>query len=367
MEEKTSIKNKWIALLTALISVGLLFGIGIAVSSATIEVHDIEEGDGIWCTLEVDTAGLVSVHAWTNGSYDDIWLYLYNQTEKLVASDYGGNSKASIDYIASTIGTYKVKVYLEDAVYARTLSVSSNRALSLMPKYKKSVLGVEEGEAIWHDLSVDTQGLVFINAWTNGSYDDIWLYLYNQTGEIVASEFDGNGKISIDYIASTIGTYKVKVYLEDAVYGGTRTISVSSNKALKSGVPAMVSIITDKNKYSTGDLMKVTINIVNPTEDSVTFQWFWVVPQFSVCVPVMSSSIPAGYDDTHDFSFTIPNWGSTPFGNVFYVQLLDAGGEVLDADATCWAYSPGGKAMPSAEVNIGEKIKKTIERIELPS
>ena len=46
----------------------------------------------------------------------------------------------------------------------------------------------------------------------------------------------------------------------------------------------------------------------------------------------MSSSIPAGYDDALDFSFTIPDWGSTPFGNVFYVQLLDASGEVLDGD-----------------------------------
>jgi hypothetical protein len=125
-----------------------------------------------------------------------------------------------------------------------------------------------------------------------------------------------------------------------------------------------VSISTDEFEYTPGDTMTVTIDIANPTEDSVTFQWYWMVPQFSVCVPVMSSSIPAGYDDTLDFSFTIPDWGSTPFGNVFYVQLLDASGEVLDADAACWAYSPGGVVMPAAGVNIGEEIKKTIKILE---
>lgn len=38
---------------------------------------------------------------------------------------------------------------------------------------------------------------------------------------------------------------------------------------------------------------------------------------------VMSVPIPAGYDDTLDFGFAIPEWGPTPFGNVFYVQLLE--------------------------------------------
>ncbi len=50
-----------------------------------------------------------------------------------------------------------------------------------------------------------------------------------------------------------------------------------------------------------------------------------------------------------------------PFGNVFYVQLLDASGEVLAADAACWAYRPGGEAMPAKEVDIAKEIKKTIQ------
>jgi hypothetical protein len=130
----------------------------------------------------------------------------------------------------------------------------------------------------------------------------------------------------------------------------------------------VISLSTDKATYQLSDTMTITIDIANPIEDSITFQWYWAVPQFSVCVPVMSVPISAGYDDTLDYSFTVPDWGSTPFGNVFYVQLLDASGEVLDADATWWAYSPSAvEAMPVREVDVTKEIMKTIERVELPS
>ncbi len=109
-----------------------------------------------------------------------------------------------------------------------------------------------------------------------------------------------------------------------------------------------VSISTDKTAYSTGNRMTVAIEIANPTEESVTFQWFWGVPQYNIWapVPVAFSQIPAGYDETHDFNFTIPNWGATPFGNLFYVQLLgeeSESGSVV-ADAACWVYSPAAGA-----------------------
>ena len=125
-------------------------------------------------------------------------------------------------------------------------------------------------------------------------------------------------------------------------------------------VPKPTALITtDKTTYTTGDTMTITINISNPTEGSVTFQWYWGVHQYSIWTSVMSVPIPEGYDDTHDFSFTIPDWGSTPFGNVFYVQLLNANGGVLDAEAECWAYSPSGKV--ALAVDIREKIKKAIK------
>ena len=125
-----------------------------------------------------------------------------------------------------------------------------------------------------------------------------------------------------------------------------------------------VAVSTDKFVYNPGDTMTIIIDIANPTKGSVTFQWYWGVPQYSIWVPVTSAHIPAGYEDTHDFRFTISDWSSTPFGNVFYVQLLDESEEVLDADIACWAYSPGGEAMPLVEVDVAKEIKKTVEGIE---
>lgn len=128
-----------------------------------------------------------------------------------------------------------------------------------------------------------------------------------------------------------------------------------------------ISITTNKFKYFPRDMTSISLNIINPTEDNVTYQWYWIVPQFNVSVPVMPAPIPAGYNDTLDFNFTIPYWGPTPFGNIFYVQLLDASGEILDADVTWWAYSPSGVAMPVAEIDIEKEIKKIIGGIEWSS
>ena len=145
---------------------------------------------------------------------------------------------------------------------------------------------------------------------------------------------------------------------KEIITGGCSHIYVFG---VSSTIPS-VSISTDKTTYTTGDTMTVTINISNPTEDSVMFQWYWGVPQYSIWRSVKSATIPAGYANTLNFSFTIPNWGSTPFGNVFYVQLLDESSEVLDAEVAWWAYSPGVEAM--SQVDIAEEIKRTIERME---
>ena len=201
------------------------------------------------------------------------------------------------------------------------------------------------GQMITFDASAsyDLDGSIVSYEWEFGDWS-------SATGEIVTHSYSSSG----DYIVNLTVT-------DD--YGATG----STSKTITVAPPAAptISITTDEFEYSTGDPMTITIDITNPTEDSVTFQWYWIVPQFSIWNTVMSVPLPAGYDDTVDLSFTIPNWGSTPFGNVFYVHLLNKSGEVLDADAACWAYSTGGKAMP--QVDIAEQIKKTIERVELPS
>ncbi|PXF51836.1 MAG: hypothetical protein C4B55_05680 [Candidatus Methanophagaceae archaeon] len=151
-------------------------------------------------------------------------------------------------------------------------------------------------------------------------------------------------------------------------------MSLGSGAIAKLEAPITASITVDSFEYCPGDTMTVTIDLANPTEDSLTFQWYWLVPQFSVCIPVtlIPVSIPAGYDETLEYSFAIPNWGATGFGNVFYVQLAEeagvgGGGEVLDVGTAGWIYSPsreaGTEATPVEEAKIANEIKRTVERI----
>ncbi len=126
-----------------------------------------------------------------------------------------------------------------------------------------------------------------------------------------------------------------------------------------------VSITTDKFSYKTGDIMTISTDINNPTENTVTFQWYWGVPQSDIWLLVTSVPMPAGYNDTINISFSIPNRGSTPSGSVFYVQLLDGSGEVLDADVAWWVYSPG-RFMEAMSVDLSKEIAKIIEKVELP-
>ena len=127
-----------------------------------------------------------------------------------------------------------------------------------------------------------------------------------------------------------------------------------------------VSISTDSFEYCLGDTMTVTLDIANPTEDSITFEWYIGVPQLDIWVTYASTSIPAGFDNSYTIPIPVGDLGPTPFGLVHYVHMLDpVSGDVLVQDVALCAYSPGmGEAMP---VDIEEEIMKTIERVGLPS
>ena len=245
-------KSKWIAKLIALFSFGLLFNICVGISSADIEIPDIEEGDIICATIDVDSPGLVDVTAWTNGkNYDDIKLYLYNQTDLVVRAD-GYNDQVSIYDFPLSAGTYTVKAYLTDAYGGgtRLISITSNRPLSELQKYRKSNFGVVDGKANYFNLNVDEEGWIFLNVWTNGSnYDDIRLYLYNQTDLVVRA--DGyNDQVSITYLAPSVGMYTIKAHLTDAYGGGTRTVSVTSNYPVLETSSSVKYIVVDTIKTS---------------------------------------------------------------------------------------------------------------------
>jgi hypothetical protein len=141
-------------------------------------------------------------------------------------------NKASITYAATMPGTFKVKVYLDDAAGGgtRKISVSSPLTLSASPHYKETAIDIAEGNAVWYDLIVSAAGAVGANAWTDGTSenDNVYLYLYDQTGKEVTNGYGSYNKASITYAATKPGTFKVKIYLDDAAGGGTRKISVSS-------------------------------------------------------------------------------------------------------------------------------------------
>ena len=101
-----------------------------------------------------------------------------------------------------------------------------------------------------------------------------------------------------------------------------------------------VSITTDCFEYSSGDTMIRHLEIDNPTASPVTFNWHLGVPQLAYWGTIASAPIPAGFSYSDDLPFPVGDWGSTPFGMVWYVELTDGTGEVLDSDAATCAYSP---------------------------
>ncbi len=231
--------NKW----RRLCLLALLFSVSFPTANAnTVEQLNVEEGDAVWYDLTVSSTGVVGVNAWTDGTTgsDYVYIYLYNPAGAQVDKDSGYN-KASITYTVTTTGTYKVKVYLDDAAGGgtRKISVSSPLALSASPHYKETAIDIAEGDAIWYDLTVSSTGVVGVNTWTDGTTgsDLVYIYLYNPAGAQVDTG-SGYNKASITYIATTTGTYKVKVYLVDAAGGGTRKISVSTPFPLLVGISA---------------------------------------------------------------------------------------------------------------------------------
>ena len=122
-----------------------------------------------------------------------------------------------------------------------------------------------------------------------------------------------------------------------------------------------VSITTDNFEYSTGDTMIRHLEIDNPTASPVTFNMYLGVPQMVYWGTIASAPIPAGFSYSGNLPFLVGDWGPAPFGMVWYVELTDGTGEVLDSDAATCAYSPPDMMVSKTSDAVGaieESIRK---------
>lgn len=126
------------------------------------------------------------------------------------------------------------------------------------------------------------------------------------------------------------------------------------NDTAKTALPPLsVSVSTDQEIYTPGDLMKVTININNPSANSVVFEQYAIVPQKSLTKLIKKMTVPSGNTTTLTTLLTVGNWSSKPFGALWYVHLLNStSGDILAQDNTMWIYTPSPIKLP---------LKPTIE------
>jgi hypothetical protein len=142
------------------------------------------------------------------------------------------------------IGYSRMSVLMILILTGLILLVTAN--ISVVSADELQFSNIEEGDAVWCDLTVSETGVVGVNTWTDGSSenDDIYLYLYDPTGTQVASNIGRYDQASITYTVTKTGTYRVKSHLVDAYGGGTRTISTSSYLPL-SKLPHNIWTATD--------------------------------------------------------------------------------------------------------------------------
>jgi len=255
----------------------------------------------------------------------------------------GGDTEVIVgpSALTATRDIFSVQTVAPGEEFTVTLTMTASQVV-LVPILDESlpegwtVTTIDNGGAIYDEIEVTWLWMEQLHS------GDSKTVVYNVTVPIDAQEGDYS-------ITGTVSAYGV----DPTPIGGESCVTVSK---------PVISIATDKAIYCPGDNMQVSIHIKNPMQETLTFEWYAGVPQFSLWIPFYRMQVPPGYDDTLEEEITIGEWGSSPFAALWYVHLLDQNGEALDQDCACWAYSAGRdkgeKAMP---VDIAEEIgrKKT--------
>lgn len=111
------------------------------------------------------------------------------------------------------------------------------------------------------------------------SYHNVFTDIGSFTDLAVGVDF---GSLPVT-LAGTFGSGRIVLTGQDPdfhyVYGPSKQqvefLHNAVNWVSQAATPT-VSISTDTFKYSPGEMMTISIDITNPTEDSVTFHWYWV-------------------------------------------------------------------------------------------
>jgi parallel beta-helix repeat protein len=133
-----------------------------------------------------------------------------------------------------------------------------------------------------------------------------------------------------------------------------------------------VTISTDKEEYSAGEMMSIHVTIANPTEEMqpVSFAWRLDLLDYGeqYWITVIPLDLAPGYVQTFTIPWELGNYGFS-FSASWYVALYNTTTlEVISEDTADWRYVPSemakGEIMPE---EIAREIAKEFVEIELPN
>ena len=134
---------------------------------------------------------------------------------------------------------------------------------------------------------------------------------------------------------------------------------------------AEVSISTDKEEYSPGDMITTTIQLANPTgiAQNMLFEWYFGIPDQNSWTRIWQTTINMS-TNYMSFKISIPveDWGNESFCGCYVISLTNTTTEeVVSTASTTWIYTPSAvssKSMTAAE--IVKEIKDGFEGVKLP-
>ena len=221
----------------------LLLLVLVGSAGANIVEQSVVEGCPLWYDINVNETGVVGVDAWTGYSSNDVDLYLYDPSGKLIDSDTRSSDKASVTGTSSesSNGIWRVKVATPDISSMHSnIHVSSSFLLTPSLVIYINELNLNSGYSVWYEINVNETGVVGVDAWTGYSSNDVDLYLYDPSGKLIDSDTRSSDKASVTGTSSesSNGIWRVKVVTPDISLGSEKILhTIIKNPSIKASAP----------------------------------------------------------------------------------------------------------------------------------